>query len=183
MAGAWAALAPLGGGAAARIEDWLLDDLLRAELHEAGCPGAAADAGPGILAVLLAYPAPPLEAPFAGSLLSAPESGSALRVNVFGGARWFDRECFELLADMLIVTAGVAGLAAIVRADGAAVKLTGRAPVALTRASAAARRMRAAAEASGWRWDTFTTAWVARAPAARPAAKPARKTGRTRKRP
>ncbi len=141
MAGAWAALAPLGDGAAGRIEGWLLDDLLRAELHEAGCPVAAADAGPGILAVLLAHPSPPTEAPFAGSLLSAPETGSALRVNVFDGTRWFDSECFELLADMLIVTAGVAGLVAIVRTD--------RAPLGLTRASAAARRMHAAGEASG----------------------------------
>ena len=42
-------------------------------------------------------------------------SGPALRVNTFEGVRWFDRECFELLADLLAVTAGASALATSTR--------------------------------------------------------------------
>ena len=142
---------------AARIEEWLLDDLLRAELHEAGCPAAAAESGPGILAVLLAHPSPTADAPFAPSLLSAPEAGSALRVNTFDGVRWFDRECFELLADMAALAAAAAALTPPPGSRSPSAP-PARLPAAAGRAVAAARRLCASAEAAGWRWDAFLAA-------------------------
>ncbi len=166
MAGAWASLAALGAGAASRIEEWLLDDLLRAELHAARCPGAAADAGPAILALLLGHPSSAAESPFALSTLEAPEAGPAIRVNTFDGIRWFDRECLELLADTAAIAAATASLAAPPRSRSPSAS-PARMPTAVGRAVGAARRLREAAEAAGWRWDAFLTAWRAGRAAAR----------------
>jgi hypothetical protein len=180
MGTAWTALAPLGGDAAARIDEWLLGDFVRGELHGAGCPAAAAEAGPAILALLLAHPSATADKPPARSLLSAQETGPALRVNAFEGVRWFDRECFELLSDLLAVTA-CASAVADAAAPEAPLKLrTDRPPIAVTRAVAAARRLRDAGAASAWRWDDFRTAWLAapepkaRRAAKKPAPRPSR---------
>ncbi|MCX7029473.1 MAG: alpha-amylase, partial [Spirochaetes bacterium] len=163
MGAAWAVLAPLGSEATARIDEWLLGDFVRGELHDAGCPAAAADAGPALLSLLLAHPAPLADKPPARSLLSAPEAEPALRVNTFDAVRWFDRECFELLADMLAVTAGASALADAAVPDAPQKRRPARIPGEVTRAVSAVRRLRDAAEASAWRWDDFRTAWLAAA--------------------
>ena len=135
-----------------------------------------------MLALMLAHPAPQADKPPARGLLSAPAAEPALRVNTFDGVRWFDRECFELLADLLAITAGASAVAdaAVPRAPQ---KLrTDRPPAAVTRAIAAARRLRDAAEASAWRWDDFRIAWLAAPePKARRAAKKPPSKGRTGK--
>ncbi len=162
MGAAWAVLAPLGGGAAGRSDEWLLGDIVRGELAAAGCPGHAGDAGPSLLALLLAHPAPLADRPPARGLLSAPEAEPALRVNTFDSVRWFDRECFELLADMLAVT-GAASALAEAAGDAPGKRRSTGTPQEVTRAMTEARRMRTAAEASGWRWDDFKASWLAAA--------------------
>jgi hypothetical protein len=162
LSAAWAVLAPLGAGAAGRIDEWLLGDFVRGELTAAGCPGHAGDAGPALLALLLAHPAPLADRPPARGLLSAPEAEPALRVNTFDSVRWFDRECFELLADLLAVT-GAASALAEAAGDAPAKRRSAGTPQEVTRAMTAARRMRTAAEASGWRWDGFRASWLAAA--------------------
>jgi hypothetical protein len=172
MGTAWAALAPLGGRAADRIDEWLLGDFVRDELVAKGCPGQTGDAGPAILALLLAHPSPLADRPPARSLLSALEAEPALRVNTFDAVRWFDRECFELAADMLAVTAGASAVVDAATSETPTQHRPATAPSGATRAIAVVRRLRDAAEASAWRWDDFRTAWLAAtAPKARAAAK------------
>ena len=161
---------------------------MRGELHGAGCPAAAADAGPAILALLLAHPAPLADKPPARGLLAAQAAGPALRVNTFEGVQWFDRECFELLADLLAVTAGSSAVAEAAAPEAPLKLRTERPPIAVTRAVAVVRRLREAAAASAWQWDDFRTAWLeapepkAPKPKARAVGKrPARRRSRRRK--
>ena len=178
MAGAWAALAPLGGDAAARIEEWLLDDLLRAELHEAGCPAAAADAGPGILAVLLAHPSPPADAPLAGScsrLRSRARAagehlrrGALVRPGVLRAARRPARRHGRRVGGW--PTRPYAEAPQKLRPTG----LPPRSPAPSPRPAACATRPKLPA---GGGMTSRPRGWRRRAEAARPAAKPARKTG------
>jgi glycosidase len=161
LAAAWAALAPLGSGGAAWIDEWLLGDLVRKELDRAGCPPAAADGSPAVLALLLVHATALADRPPGRGLLSAPETEPALRVNTFDGVRWFDRERFELLTDALAVTAGCSALSDAARPDAPAAGRSSRMPSGLARAIASARRMRDVAEASAWRWDDFRGAWLA----------------------
>jgi len=183
MAAAWTALSPLGAAAAGRIEEWLLDDIVRDALHESGCPPAAADAGPALLALLLAHPASMSDRPPARGLLSAPEAEPALGVNTFDGVRWFDREKFELAADTLAVTTATAALVEA-SAGAAAWRRSARPPAGVARALAVTRRMLDAAQGCAWRWDEFRSAWeaatqpkAAEAGAAKPTAR-ARAAGR-----
>ncbi len=130
------------------------------------------DAGPAILALLLAHPSPLADRPPARSLLDAAEAETALRVNTFDAVRWFDRERFELAADMLAVTAGASAAADAAASETPARRRPAAAPGGIARAIAVVRRLRDAAEASGWRWDDFRTAWLAASePKARAAAK------------
>jgi glycosidase len=180
MAVSWAALATAGPVAESWLEEWLLGDLGREELDAAGCHGPAADAGPALLSLLLAHPRWQADTPPARELLSAPEAEQGLRVNTFEGVRWFDKECLELLADTAAITAGAAVLATSAGSRSPSPP-PARVPVAVGKAVAAARRLREAAEISGWHWDTFLAAWRAPAPRARKTRK-TRKTGTPPKR-